>query len=112
MRSLDVELRAPPVAALGVVLCSWYSCEKGFQRGGVGAGRTWIFVSDFRRNHWGMGLPTYLNTLAPSALRKAASTHRFWRDALARMRFVRKVFWEGYRGKQHHISIPEQHRVL
>ena len=22
--------------------------------------------------------------------------HRFWREAFARMRFVRKVFWEGY----------------
>ena len=26
--------------------------------------------------------------------------HRFWRDAFARMRFVRNVFWEGYTAQQ------------
>ena len=101
MRSLDVELRAPPVTALGVVLCSRYSCEKGFQREGVRAGRTWIFVSDFKRNHWGMGLQRPVNP--PPYSPQKTTTHRFWRDALARMRFVRKDFWEGYCTQSVHV---------
>jgi hypothetical protein len=36
---------------------------------------TWILLSVFRRNHWGMG--------------------RFWREALASFCLMRKVFWDG-----------------
>lgn len=46
-----------------------------------------------------------INLLVLISDRQAVS-HLFWRAALARVRFVRKVFWEGY--KQTGVSDPRQ----
>ncbi len=55
--SLDVELGTPPVAALSVVLRIATECVRGATKSQYDCtGRTWILVSDLRRNHWGMGL--------------------------------------------------------
>lgn len=41
-------------------------------------------------------------------------THRFWRAALARIRFVRNVFWEGYivENKTVNISATKKRQAL
>ena len=49
---LDVELCAPPVTTLGVVLFG----TSQYINASSSKVHTWILVSVFRRNHWGMGL--------------------------------------------------------
>lgn len=45
-----------------------------------------------------MGLHIYVSQ-AVAGSESQEWTHRFWREALARMRFVLKVFWEGWIGR-------------
>src|ERR1700761_2705574 len=51
----DVQLRAPPMTALGVILHHQKMLAPSIRRRSS-CRRTWILVSVFRRNHWGMGL--------------------------------------------------------
>jgi len=92
----NVKLRASPVAALGVVLNDRRTSQYDIYIRTNQGGRTWILVSVFKRNHWGMGLdenPWFRNRRKIYAMTK---TYRFWRPAFARMRFVLKDFWEGW----------------
>jgi hypothetical protein len=57
MERSEVELAAAPVAALGVVLRESAVSWRFTKYGSFGIERTWILVSDLRRNHCGMGLP-------------------------------------------------------
>jgi hypothetical protein len=55
-KHLYIQLRASPVAALGVILKNGIDVNTTCSNMKIQAERTCIFVSVFRRNHWGMGL--------------------------------------------------------
>jgi hypothetical protein len=55
-RRLNVEFGAPPVTTLGVILHHGDIVRHSDNVASLSAMRTWILVSVFRRNHWGMGL--------------------------------------------------------
>ena len=89
---LDVQFCPSPVTAFSIVLLSGWSWAHfdGYRK----QVHTWIFVSVFRRNHWGIGLSNQCFS-AEFTVSSPQETHLFWRPAFARIRFVRNVFWEG-----------------
>ena len=94
-RRLDVELCAPPVAAFCVVLQYAYNNLEPH-----------VDIPKIRTTHLNFSIRLQTEPLGNGSITQIVNTssqidivgvriHRFWRDALARMRFVRKDFWEG-----------------
>ena len=92
---LDVELCAPPVAAFCVVLQYAYSNLESH-----------VEIPKIRTTHLNFSIRLQTKPLGNGSMTQIVNKssqidivgvriHRFWRDALARMRFVRKDFWEG-----------------
>ena len=86
---LDVQLRPSPVTTLGVVLSRYAHQFQNLAK--IEQSQTWIFVSVFKRNHWGIGLNKLVRIMDGDTL----EMHLFCRPAFARILLVRKDFWEG-----------------
>ena len=89
---LDVELGPPPVTPLGVVLfkSSQSTIHPALSSYAPGS---WCRSSGGTTGEWAL-----FTSSAPFLVcNSEPNPHLFWREALARIRFVRKDFWEGYR---------------